>query len=224
MDNFAHIIGLSLGVSLCATALETLVGLSLGAALAVYDFPGRRGLVVLANAFFGLPPVTVGLALYLLLSRSGPLGIFGLLFTPGAMTLAQAALATPIVTALAHRAVEDAWRQYGGALMIDGASRLRAIPHHPRRFRADHLRGWRHSHRGRQYRRVHPHHDDGDRARNQQRQFDPRSRSRPGPDRYQHHRERRHICARRRTEIVKGVSQITIRSTSSRLTSSRWRS
>src|SRR5580704_2659566 len=129
MDNFAHIIGLSLGVSLCATALETLVGLSLGAALAVYDFPGRRGLVVLANAFFGLPPVTVGLALYLLLSRSGPLGIFGLLFTPGAMTLAQAALATPIVTALAHRAVEDAWRQYGGALMIDGASRLRAIPH-----------------------------------------------------------------------------------------------
>jgi tungstate transport system permease protein len=129
MDNFTHIIGLSLGVSLCAAALATVVGLSLGAALAVYDFPGRRVLVVLSNAFFGLPPVAVGLALYLLLSRSGPLGLFGLLFTPGAMVLAQATLATPIVTALVHRAVEDAWRQYGGALMVDGASRLRAIPH-----------------------------------------------------------------------------------------------
>ena len=73
--------------------------------------------------------MTVGLALYLLLSRSGPFGLFGLLFTPGAMVLAQATLATPIVTALVHRAVEDAWKQYSGALMVDGASRLRAIPH-----------------------------------------------------------------------------------------------
>src|SRR5260370_8093068 len=92
MDNFAHIIGLSLGVSLCATALATLAGLSLGAALAVYDFPGRRVLVVLSNAFFGLPPVAVGLALYLLLSRSGPLGLFGLLFTHAALVLAHTAL------------------------------------------------------------------------------------------------------------------------------------
>jgi tungstate transport system permease protein len=129
MENFAHIIGLSLGVSLCATALAALFGLSLGAVLAVYHFPGRRVLIVLANAFFGLPPVTVGLALYLLLSRSGPLGLFGLLFTPGAMVVAQTSLAIPIVTALAHRAVEDVWRQYGGALMVDGATRLRAIPH-----------------------------------------------------------------------------------------------
>jgi tungstate transport system permease protein len=129
MENFSHIIGLSLSVSLCATALATLFGLSLGAVLAVYDFPGRHVLVVLANAFFGLPPVAVGLALYLLLSRSGPLGPFGLLFTPAAMVVAQTTLATPIVTALAHRAVEDAWRQYGGALMVDGATRLRAIPH-----------------------------------------------------------------------------------------------
>src|SRR5258708_1796890 len=66
MENFAHIIGLSLGVSLCATALATLFGLSLGAVLAVYDFPGRHVLIVLSNAFFGLPPVAVGLALYLL--------------------------------------------------------------------------------------------------------------------------------------------------------------
>ena len=129
LEDFAHIIALSLGISLCATTLATLIGLSLGAALAVYDFPGGRVIVVLCNAFFGLPPVTVGLGLYLLLSRSGPLGLFGLLFTPGAMVLAQTALATPIVTALAHRAVEDAWSQYGGALMVDGATRLRAIPH-----------------------------------------------------------------------------------------------
>jgi tungstate transport system permease protein len=125
LEDFAHIIALSLGISLCATTLATLIGLSLGAALAVYDFPGGRVIVVLCNAFFGLPPVTVGLGLYLLLSRSGPLGLFGLLFTPGAMVLAQTALATPIVTALAHRAVEDAWSQYGGALMVDGATRLR---------------------------------------------------------------------------------------------------
>jgi tungstate transport system permease protein len=129
MENFAHIVGLSLAVSLCATALAALFGYSLGAALAVYDFPGRRVLIVFANAFFGLPPVAVGLALYLVLSRSGPLGVLGLLFTPGAMIVAQTVLAVPIITALVHRAVEDAWRQFGGALMVDGATRLRAIPH-----------------------------------------------------------------------------------------------
>jgi tungstate transport system permease protein len=85
--------------------------------------------VILANAFLGLPPVTVGLALYLLLSRSGALGFLGLLFTPVAMVLAQATLATPIVAALVHRALEDAWEQYGGALMVDGATRLRAVAH-----------------------------------------------------------------------------------------------
>ena len=124
-----QIVGLSLGVSLIATALATLAGISLGAALAVCSFPGRRMLVMLTNAFLGLPPVVVGLALYLLLSRSGPLGITGLLFTPAAMVLAQFILATPIVTAFVQRAVESAWSQYGGALMVDGASRLRAVPH-----------------------------------------------------------------------------------------------
>ena len=114
---------------LSATALATLVGLSLGAALAVYSVPGRRALVILMNAFFGLPPVVVGLALYLLLSRSGPLGMLGLLFTPGGMVLAQFILATPIVTALVHRAVEEAWDRFGGALLVDGSTRLRAIPH-----------------------------------------------------------------------------------------------
>jgi len=124
-----RIVALSLGVSLSATALATLAGLSLGTALAVCSFPGRRALVILTNAFLGLPPVVVGLALYLLLSRSGPFGIAGLLFTPAAMVMAQAILATPIVTAFVHRAVETAWGQYGGALMVDGASRLRAVPH-----------------------------------------------------------------------------------------------
>jgi tungstate transport system permease protein len=124
-----QVVGLSLGVSLAAMALAAPAGLFLGAALAVWSFPGRRMLVVLANAFLGLPPVVIGLALYLLLSRSGPLGAAGLLFTPGAMVAAQAVLATPIVTALAHRIVEHGWSQYGGALMVDGAGRLRTIPH-----------------------------------------------------------------------------------------------
>jgi tungstate transport system permease protein len=109
--------------------LATLVGTPLGAALAVYSFPGRQILVVTFNALLGLPPVAVGLALYLLLSRSGPLGALSLLFTPGAMVLAQTVLALPIVTALVHSASADLWAEYGGALQVDGATRLRAIPH-----------------------------------------------------------------------------------------------
>jgi tungstate transport system permease protein len=128
-DGLWQIVGLSLCVSLTATFLASLAGISLAAALAVYCFPGRRTLVVLTNAFLGLPPVVVGLVLYLLLSHSGPLGITGLLFTPGGMVLAQFVLATPIVTAFLHRALESSWSQYGGALMVDGASRLRAVSH-----------------------------------------------------------------------------------------------
>lgn len=124
-----RIIALSLAVSISATALATLVGTPLGAALAVYSFPGRQILVVTFNALLGLPPVVVGLALYLLLSRSGPLGALSLLFTPGAMVLAQTVLALPIVTALVHSASADLWAEYGGALQVDGATRLRAIPH-----------------------------------------------------------------------------------------------
>jgi tungstate transport system permease protein len=128
-DELGRIILLSLSVSLSATALATLFGAPLGAALAACAFPGRRILVVAVNAFLGLPPVVVGLALYLLLSRSGPLGVLGLLFTPGAMVLAQTVLALPIVTALVHSASADLWAEYGGALQVDGATRLRAIPH-----------------------------------------------------------------------------------------------
>jgi tungstate transport system permease protein len=124
-----RIILLSLGVSLSATALAALFGAPLGAALAAYAIPGRQILVVAANAFLGLPPVVVGLALYLLLSRSGPLGALGLLFTPAAMVLAQSVLALPIVTALVHAASADLWAEYGAALQVDGATRLRAVPH-----------------------------------------------------------------------------------------------
>ena len=124
-----RIILLSLGVSLSATAIATLFGAPLGAALAACPIPGRRILVVAANAFLGLPPVVVGLALYLLLSRSGPLGALGLLFTPGAMVVAQTVLALPIVAALVHAASADLWAEYGAALQVDGATRLRAVPH-----------------------------------------------------------------------------------------------
>ena len=124
-----RIIALSVSVSVSATAFATLLGTPLGAALAVYSFPGRRILIVAFNALLGLPPVVVGLALYLLLSRSGPLGALGILFTPGAMVLAQTILALPIVTALVHSASADLWAEYGGALQVDGATRLRAIPH-----------------------------------------------------------------------------------------------
>jgi tungstate transport system permease protein len=124
---FARIVGLSLTVSFSATAVAAVVGLPCGAALAICRFPGRRLLILLANAFLGLPPVVVGLALYLILSHSGPLGALALLFTPGAMVIAQALLATPIITALAHRALEEPWQEYGGALRVDGATQSRSI-------------------------------------------------------------------------------------------------
>src|SRR5678816_4403177 len=105
----AGIVGLSLAVSLSAVALATLVGLPLGAAIGVGRFPGRNALVVLLNALMGLPPVVVGLFVYLMLSRAGPLGSLGILFTPAAMVVAQTILILPIVAALCRQAVEDAW-------------------------------------------------------------------------------------------------------------------
>jgi tungstate transport system permease protein len=123
-----QIIALSLSVSLSATTAATILGLPLGAALAIWRFPGRGAIVVAANALLGLPPVVVGLALYLLLSHSGPFGWLGLLFTPTAMVIAQTILALPIVIALAHRAAEEYWNSYGDVLMDLGASRLRAVP------------------------------------------------------------------------------------------------
>ena len=122
----ARIVLLSLAVSLSAVALATLLGLPLGAALAVGRFPGRRALVVLLNALMGLPPVVVGLFVYLLLSRAGPLGELGLLFTPPAMVIAQTILVLPIIAALCRQAVEDAWVEYEEQLRSLGASRLSA--------------------------------------------------------------------------------------------------
>jgi tungstate transport system permease protein len=120
---------LSLVVSVSASAAAAVVGLPLGAALAVFTFRGRSLLILLANALLGLPPVVVGLALYLLLSRSGLLGGMRMLFTPAAMVLAQFLLALPIVVALSHRAMVKVWHEYGDQLLIDGLSRVRALPH-----------------------------------------------------------------------------------------------
>ncbi|WP_342153519.1 ABC transporter permease [Methylorubrum sp. SB2] len=107
---------LSLRVSLTAVGIGLFLGIPLGALVAVARFPGRDALVALLNAFMGLPPVIVGLVLYLILSRSGPLGGFGLLFTPGAMVAAQAVLATPLVAALARQVVADAEAHLGEQL------------------------------------------------------------------------------------------------------------
>src|SRR5580692_2350839 len=123
-----EIVILSLEVSLTASLCALVIGAPLGTALAVYRFPGRGILIIVANTLLGLPPVVVGLAVYLLLSRSGPLGAFGLLFTPAAMMIAQAALGTPIVISLVHRFAVGLWRAYGDSLLVSGASRLRAIP------------------------------------------------------------------------------------------------
>jgi tungstate transport system permease protein len=128
MRDFLEIVGLSISVSLAATVAATAISLPVGAALAIVLFRGRRILVVLINAFFGLPPVVVGLVLYLALSHSGPLGSLALLFTPVAMVIAQAILAIPIITALVHRASERAWARYGDELTSDGATRLQALP------------------------------------------------------------------------------------------------
>jgi tungstate transport system permease protein len=122
------IILLSLQVSLTGSVCAFAIGAPLGMALAVYRFPGRDLLIVIANTLLGLPPVVVGLAVYLLLSRSGSFGSFGLLFTPAAMMIAQAALGTPIVISLVHRVAVGLWRAYGDSLLVSGASRLRSIP------------------------------------------------------------------------------------------------
>jgi tungstate transport system permease protein len=106
------IVRLSLTVSLAAVVLATLIGLPVGAALALTRFPGREAAIVTLNALMGLPPVVVGLAVYLLLSRSGPLGTWGLLFTPQAMVIAQTILVAPIIAALARQTVEDLWLEY----------------------------------------------------------------------------------------------------------------
>ena len=121
------IVRLSLAVSLTAVVAAVVVGLPLGALLALTRFPGRGAIVVVLNGFMGLPPVVVGLTVYLLLSRSGPLGEFGLLFTPAAMVIAQALLVLPIIAALTRQTVEDLWLEYREELSAMGVGRASRV-------------------------------------------------------------------------------------------------
>jgi tungstate transport system permease protein len=120
------IVVLSLQVSLFAVAIASLIGLPLGALIALTHFPGRGTTIVVLNALMGLPPVVVGLLVYLMLSRAGPLGPLGLLFTPGAMVIAQAILILPIVAALARQIVEESWTEYRDLLGSLGATSWQA--------------------------------------------------------------------------------------------------
>jgi tungstate transport system permease protein len=124
-----RVVALSLLVSASSTLAAAALGLPLGAILAVLRFRGRRITILVANALLGLPPVVVGLVLYLLLSWSGPLGVLNLLFTPAAMILAQFLLALPIVTALSHRGMAAIWSRYGGDFLALGFYRGQALPH-----------------------------------------------------------------------------------------------
>ncbi|MFZ5556934.1 MAG: ABC transporter permease [Pseudomonadota bacterium] len=122
-----EIVLLSLRVSLSATVIASLLALPVGAAAAVGRFPGRQTLIVVLNALMGLPPVVIGLLVYLLLSRAGPLGDHGLLFTPAAMIIAQTILIAPIVAALSRQVIEDAWTEYSEQLRSLGAGPGRAM-------------------------------------------------------------------------------------------------
>ncbi len=122
------IVALSLRVTLSAVLLAALVGLPLGALIGLSRFPGRDAVVVAINALMGLPPVVAGLLIYLALSRSGPLGGLGWLFTPTAMIVAQALLVTPIVVAITRQIVEDLWREYAEHLASIGLTGLAAVP------------------------------------------------------------------------------------------------
>jgi tungstate transport system permease protein len=124
--NLVGIVLLSLRVSLTSVAAACVLGLPLGAAIAVNEFPGKRLAVVVLNALMGLPPVVVGLFVYLMLSRAGPLGALGILFTPTAMVIAQTILIAPLMAALSRQVVADAWLEYREQLRSLGETRLGA--------------------------------------------------------------------------------------------------
>jgi tungstate transport system permease protein len=131
----ASIVALSLRVSLSAVTIAALIALPAGAMLATARFPGRAGVVVTLNAFMGLPSVIVGVVVYLILSRSGPLGPMGLLFTPGAMIVAQTCLTIPLIAALTRQTIEDAWHEHGESLRslrVPGIARVRLLLWHCR--------------------------------------------------------------------------------------------
>jgi tungstate transport system permease protein len=121
------VVKLSLIVSLSAVLFSALIGVPIGACIALVRFPGREATIVFLNALMGLPPVVVGLAIFLLLSRSGPLGEWGLLFTPQAMVIAQTVLVTPIIAALSRQTIEDLWAEYHDELAAMNVGPLRRI-------------------------------------------------------------------------------------------------
>ena len=124
------IVWLSLVVSLSALLLAALIGVPLGAFMALTRFPGREGAIVALNAMMGLPPVVIGLAVFLALSHSGPLGTWGLLFTPQAMIIAQTIMVAPIIAALARQTIEDLWTEYRdemAAMNIGAAGRVMTL-------------------------------------------------------------------------------------------------
>ena len=128
--NLIAIVRLSLAVTLSATFFAALLGMPLGAFVALVRFRGREAVIVILNAFMGLPPVVVGLCVFLLLSRSGPLGELGLLFTPTAMVIAQTFLITPIVAALTRQVIEDLWVEYRdefNAMRVGPLTRVAAL-------------------------------------------------------------------------------------------------
>ena len=125
---FLQIVGLSLRVTLSAVLIAAVIGLPLGALLAVGRFPGRNALIVGINGLMGLPPVVAGLVVFLLLSRSGPLGPLGLLFSPSAMIVAQTLLVLPIVVALTRGTIEELWSEYREHLTSLGLAGWRAVP------------------------------------------------------------------------------------------------
>ena len=128
--DLAEIILLSLQVTLSAVALACVIGLPLGAVAGAFRFPGRSIVIIFLNALMGLPPVVVGLFVYLMLSASGPLGALGLLYTPGAMIVAQTILVAPIVAALTRQVVEDLHSEYAeqfASLGIGPADRVAAL-------------------------------------------------------------------------------------------------
>ena len=125
---FIRIVLLSLRVTLSALLVAALIGLPLGAFIGIARFPSRSFVIVILNTLMGLPPVVAGLLIYLLLSRSGPLGPLGLLFTPTAMIIVQTFLILPIVASLTRQVVEDLWADYAEQLRSLGSSRLRAVP------------------------------------------------------------------------------------------------
>lgn len=125
---FVQVVLLSLRVTLSAVVLAAVVGLPLGAILALSRFRGRTAVIVVVNTLMGLPPVVAGLMVFLVLSRSGPLGSLGLLFTPTAMVIAQTLLVLPIVIALTRQVVEDLWGEYREHLLSLGQGGVAAVP------------------------------------------------------------------------------------------------